>query len=55
MVVRSNRARPTSKDQQNQVLTNYQRAFFMPEIKNGAILAQFKIKNHNKPQQLPII
>ena len=29
MVARSNRARATSKDIQNQVLTNYRRAFFM--------------------------
>ena len=32
MVARSNRARPTIKDLQNQVLTNYRRAFFMSEI-----------------------
>jgi radical SAM superfamily enzyme len=32
MVARSNRARHTIKDLQNQVLTNYRRAFFMSEI-----------------------
>ena len=46
MVARSNRARPTTKDQMNQVLTCKRRDFFMPKISHGAIL-----KKH--PQQIP--
>ena len=48
MVARSNRARPTIKDLQNQVLTNYRRAFFMSEISRGTLAGQFGINNHNK-------
>jgi len=55
MVARSNRARQTIKDLQNQVLTNYRRAFFMSEISRGTLVGQFRIKkviNHNNYRQL---
>ena len=51
MVTRSNRARPTIKDIQNQVLTNYRRDFFMSEILHVTLTSKFSIKNHKKPHR----